>query len=379
VSGNYGLLDQIEGLRWVRRNIAAFGGDPQRVTIFGESAGGISVICQMVAPDARGLFHGAIAQSSAANDLIPLRGAETPARTGAGPGAGPGPGAAGPDTAEEIGRRLIKACGLGDAPDPGRMRGLDAGALVRAASIDVGAVFGGPLRFQPLSLLLGPNVDGHVIPDRPTRLFDAGREHPVPLIIGSTRDEMSLFMITTQMPPDADAFLATLKQDFGDLAGPIARAYPAGDDPAQVRAAAVRLATDLSFTSDARFFARAHAAAGHPTFRYQFSLGTHRVILQLLGAHHGAEIPYLFQRPLGGPDDRPASRAIADYWLTFAATGTPTAPGAPAWPAYRAGEEAMINFDGEFQVLKGHRNEQLDLIDRFLRRAPAGTSNGRQE
>ena len=199
----------------------------------------------------------------------------------------------------------------------------------------------------------------------------------MPLIVGTTRDEMSLFMLTTQMPADGDAFLATLKQDFGDLAGPIARAYPA-DDPSQVRAAAVRLATDLSFTGEARFIARAHAAAGHKAYWYQFSLGTRRGFLQLLGAHHGAELAYLFQRSLGGDEDRAVSRTIGEYWLTFAATGTPTAPDAPPWPAYRAGEEAMINFDHDVEVLKGHRNEQLDLIEKVVRPAPADVPSGRQ-
>ena len=360
VSGNYGLLDQIEGLRWVRRNIAAFGGDPQRVTIFGESAGGISVLCLMVAPEARGLFNGAIAQSATALDLIPV-GGQNPAK---------------PDTAEQIGRRLIAACGLGDSTDPRQMRQLDARLLVKAAPVDGGPFRpGSPLRFKPPSVVVGPAVDGHLIPDRPTRLFAVGREHPVPLIIGNTRDEMALFLLTARMPADEAGYLKTLKEDFGEFAAPIAQAYPAGD-ASQIRSAAVQLATDLSFSVEARFIARSHAAAGNKVFRYQFSRGTRRGFLQFLGAHHGADVAFVFQRPLGRDEQElRISRTIGQYWTHFAATGDPNVQGVPPWPAYRADREAMLDFAGDVHLLSGHRNEQLDLIEIALRSKSAGRAS----
>jgi para-nitrobenzyl esterase len=347
-SGNYGLLDQIEGLRWVRRNIAAFGGDPERVTILGESAGGISVLCLLVAPQARGLFHGAVAQSATAMDLPRLREARP-----------------GQETAEQAGQRFIAACGLGASADARHLRQLGAATLVRSAPHEPG--LGGSVRLKPLSLPVGPVVDGHVIPDKPNLLFAAGRQHAVPLIVGNTRDEMSLFLLGARMPADEAAYRKQLEDDFGDLAGPVARAYPARD-AGQIRAAVIRLTSDLSFASEARHIARTHAAAGQKTFRYQFSRGSKWGFLQSLGAHHGAEVAFLFQRTMGhDDDDLRLSRTLGRYWIHFAATGNPNGPGLPAWPAYRAGAEEMVDFAEGVNVLKGDRNEQLDVIENVLR------------
>jgi para-nitrobenzyl esterase len=349
VSGNYGLLDQIEGLRWVKRNIAAFGGDPDRVTIFGESAGGGSVLCLMVAPQAKGLFHGAVAQSAPVMNLARLR--EAPP---------------GQKTAEQIGQSLIAACGLETTADAKQMRQLDAKALTQSAPGEPG--LGAPLRLRPLSLRVGPIVDGHVIPDQPNALFAAGREHAVPLIVGNTRDEMALMLMGAKWPADQAAYLQKLKEDFGDLAESVAKAYPA-QDAKQIRSAVIQLSSDLSFVSETRHIARTHAAAGQKTFRYQFSRGTNRGFLQSLGAHHAAELAYLFQVPTLRDDEgaRRISRTLGRYWINFAATGNPNGQGLPDWPAYRTDAEEMVDFAEDVNVLKGHRNEQLDVVEKALR------------
>jgi para-nitrobenzyl esterase len=348
VSGNYGLLDQVEGLRWVRRNIAAFGGDPQHVTIFGESAGGVSVLCLMVAPSARGLFHAAIAQSAAGMDLARLR--EAP------PGR---------QSAEQVGTRMIAACGLGASADAEAVRRLDAKALLQAAPSPESGI-GGPLRLAPRTFLVGPTVDGRVLPDKPNLLFAAGRQHAVPLIIGTTKDEMTLLLLGSKMPADEAAYAKQLADDFGDHAGPLAKAYPVSDAK-QVRPAVIQLASDMSFIHEARYIARAHAATGQKTFRYQFSQGTPRGFLQSLGAHHGAEVPFLFQRPaLRDESNQRLSRTMGGYWIAFAATGDPNSPGLPTWPAYRLDTEPMIDFAADVRVLEGYRNDQLDAVEKYL-------------
>jgi para-nitrobenzyl esterase len=348
VSGNYGLLDQIEGLRWVKRNIALFGGDPDRVTIFGESAGGMSVLCLMVSPEAKGLFHGAISQSAAGMNMTALRESH-----------------GGRESAEQAGQRFIAACGLSPSADAGQMRQLDAKVLVQAAPHEPAP--GGLLQLKPVSLMLGPIVDGHVIAGSPNLLFAAGRQHPVPMVVGNTRDEMAIFLLMTKMPADEKAYLNKLKDDFGDLAEAVAKAYPA-QGAGKVRSAATQLTSDMSFVSESRTIARSHSAAGQKTFRYQFSRGTKRGFLQSLGAHHGAEVAFLFQRPSGRDDEGEMrmSRTIGRYWINFAATGDPNGPSLPAWPAYRSGTEEMADFAEDVNVLKGYRNDQLDVIEKVL-------------
>jgi para-nitrobenzyl esterase len=244
------------------------------------------------------------------------------------------------------------------------MRSLTPDALVQAAPSEVSSA---GLQLKPLSLRLGPIVDRHLIPDRPNLLFAAGRENAVPLIIGNTKDEMSLFMLTSPMPTDVGAYLAKLKEEFGDLAEPLAKAYSA-ENAKQIRSAVIQLTTDLSFASESRLIARTHSAAGQKTFRYQFSRGSKRGFLQSLGAHHGAELAFLFQR-VGDRDDegeKRISRDMGRYWIHFAATGNPNGPDLPEWPTYRADAEEVLDFGNTVTVLHSLRNDQLDLIEKVL-------------
>jgi para-nitrobenzyl esterase len=353
VSGNYGLLDQIEGLRWVRRNIAAFGGDPDRVTIFGESAGGISVLALMVAPQARGLFHAAIAQSATAMDFAPLR----------------GPAPEGRMTAEDSGRKYIAACGLSDSSNAAQMRKLTADQLLRVAPADASMRPGAPPDLKPLSLPIGPTVDGKVIPEAPRKAFNGAQEHPVPLIIGNTRDEMSMFLMAARMPADQESYLKLLQAELGDVADVIGKEYP-GTNPAQIRASVIQLTTDLCFVETTRYFARAHARAGQKAYRYQFSRSSRKGFLQFAGAHHGAEVAFVFQRPPGDDQaDKSISQTMGRYWVNFASSGDPSGADLSTWPASSAGEDAMIDFGNAISVLKGYRNPQIDLVEKIVDRA----------
>ncbi len=223
------------------------------------------------------------------------------------------------------------------------------------------------MRLRPLSLRLGPIVDRHLIPDSPNLLFTAGREHAVPLITGNTKDEMSLFLVSSPMPADRTAYLAKLKEEFGDLAEPLARAYPA-ENAKEIRAAIIQLTSDLNFAHESRFAARAHTAAGQKAFRYQFSRGTKQGFLQSLGAHHGAELGYLFQHVARRNDEgeKRIAHAIGRYWINFAATGNPNGAHVPEWPAYRADAEEVLDFGDKITVLKAPRTDQLDLIEKVL-------------
>jgi para-nitrobenzyl esterase len=188
------------------------------------------------------------------------------------------------------------------------------------------------------------------------------------MIVGNTKEEMALLLLGTKMPADEAAYLKTLKDEFGDLADQVAQAYPA-HDARQIWSAVIQLTSDLSFVSLARSVARTHSAVGQTTFRYQFSRGSKRGFLQTLGAHHGADLAVLFQRPLGRDEEGAMriSRIMGLYWIHFAATGNPNGRGLPAWPAYQAGAEEMIDFAEDVNILKNDRNEQLDVIEKVLR------------
>jgi para-nitrobenzyl esterase len=351
-SGNYGLLDQIEGLRWVKRNIASFGGDPERVAIFGESAGGMSVLALMVAPQTRGLFQRAIVQSAVVMDLPRLRQTQT-----------------GRETAEQAGQRFMTACGASAVDDAALLRRLDAKALVQASPSEPGP--GAPVHLKRQPMVIAPVVDGHVIPDNPDQLFAAGRQHAVPLIIGNTRDEMAMFMMTSKLPADEAAYLKALQDEFGDRSGALAKAYP-GRDAKEIRSSVVQITSDLGFIAETRHIARAHAATGQKTFRYQFSRSTKRGFFQSLGAHHGADLAFVFQRPAARDDqsEMRISQTMGRYWIRFASHGDPNGPDLPSWPAYDRRNEETVDFADDVQILKGHHNDRLDTLHEALRGDP---------
>jgi para-nitrobenzyl esterase len=351
-SGNYGLLDQIEALRWVRENIASFGGDPGNVTLFGESAGGLSVVELMTSPLARGLFHKAIVQSGylVSNPELDRSRFGLP-------------------TAHAIGERLAREL---RAADIAALRAMDVVSLVERAAA---------AGFDPQA-----TIDGWVLPRQIVECFDRSEQAPIPLIAGFNEGEIrSLRQIFVPALPGSGAEYEKLVRGiYADLAPAYLMRYPATD----VEGSALAAARDAFYGWSAERLARDQARLGLGAYLYYFS---HRYPAQealRLEAFHASELPYVFGR-IGSPEGWPAlwprppdeprehalSEAIMDYFTSFARDGTPVAPGGAAWHPY--GEErAFMEFRGSPQPKRHLLPGMFELHEEVIaRRRAAGTQH----
>jgi para-nitrobenzyl esterase len=307
VSGNYGLLDQIEALRWVRRNIRAFGGDPANVTIAGQSAGGLSVLYLMTAPAARGLFAKAIAQSAYMIATPELKESKY-----------------GWPSAEAGGTALAAAV---QAPNLAALRAMDARTLTDGAAA---------AHFAPFAA-----VDGQVMPRQLVDVFDRGEQAPVPILAGFNSGEIrSLTMLTLPPPATAAAYESIIRERYLDLADDFLRLYPSTAMQESIFAAT----RDSLYGWTSERLVIKQTALGVPSYLYYFDHGYPAADDTGLHGFHAAELPYVFGRldrtpPFwpkipATPQETQLSDAMIGYWTSFVRTGRPQARNAPAWPAY---------------------------------------------
>jgi para-nitrobenzyl esterase len=328
MSGNYGILDLIAALKWVNQNIARFGGDPQKVTIFGQSAGGHDVGLLLTSPLAKGLFHRAIEQSG----TVILGGRLTPPLA----------------QVEQAGIKLAEKMGAPASGGLKHMRGLSATDVLKASPPYGG---GGPLRPEP-------NVDGYVLPRLPAQVFRSGSQAQLPLLIGSNARERALEGGAAALSKAIDEFFGSRALQARKLYSQAAGYPPHGDANAQY-------STDTVFRCASVAIADWHSAR-NPTWQYEFSQA-----YEPLGAAHSWELQYVFGNLLPTapqPVDRTVSDQVMTYWTNFAKTADPNGGGLPSWPRHDARTGSYLEFTGGGPVVKQQlRKPYCDLFQENLK------------
>ena len=345
VSGNYGILDQIAGLQWIKNNISVFGGDPDKVTIFGESAGGISVSMLCASPLAKGLFHGAISESG---------------------------GSFGPTRAKTYPGENMKTLKQAEADGIAYVQKVGVSSIAELRKMETDKL--------PQGMGMGggwPITDGYVIPDDQHKLYEAGKYNDVPVLIGYNSDEGASF--SREKTPEE--YYAGVKVRYGKYADDLIKAYPAAEN--SVPKTARDLARDAAFGWQTWSWARLQSQTGkskvylyyfdqHPDYpkdtpRYGF------------GSPHGQEVGYVFMNldasnPQTTKSDLEISEAMGTYWTNFAKYGNPNGNGVPEWPAFSDKNAKVMVLGPRPHIGPVPGAESLKVLDSYFvwRRTPEG-------
>lgn len=348
-SGHYAPLDQIAALQWIKDNISGFGGDPDNVMIFGESAGALNICTLLASPLASGLFQSALMQSGGC--------VSTPLAT-----------------AEQEGLRALDATPCKDSPTPLQcLRALDAKTLIEAlpVSLSIGAMQSSNRAFS-----YGPVVDGYVLKDEQLNVIKRGEHNQVPLVIGSNADEMAseaIFPLKISSPQEYENTIrVALASISAEAPTRVLAAYPVEDYPSP-QDAIIQVFTDSTFTCPSRRIAR-HVSANQsaPVYRYLFS----RRATTAMGetpARHGIELLYVFgslnnilgYRPAA--TDKTLSEQMMASWASLATTGSPsTSALMTTWSAYNSATDNQLVFDADVRMEEQLRKDKCDLWDDLL-------------